>query len=177
MQELDEGDVITKGVTAVDHARAQQSKSRQALKDIWMARLKAPLLALSDAWRAQLNRSLQHFLNMVLVPLEGVGEGRTQVTLVFGRRGMPPRNFTVSAMPKEKRAFRASCHHYLQVLLEVVTKIKETSAMMGDLATAFNLTIMHKKNEHLLHPLVDSIVEAATALGKDRRMQREHQVT
>ena len=97
-----------------------------------------PLVSLCDAWRAQLNRSLQHFLNMVLVPLEQVGEGRTKVTLLLGRNNLSTRSFTVCVMPKEKRAIRGSCFHHLQVLQHVVKNINDTIELIREVALAFN---------------------------------------
>ena len=75
---------------------------------------------------------------MVLVPLDQVGEGRTKVTLFFGRGNLSSRSFTVCVMPKEKRAIRGSCSHHLQVLLHVVKNIKETNGLMREVAEAFN---------------------------------------
>lgn len=97
-----------------------------------------PLVSLCDAWRAQLNRSLQHFLNMVLVPLEQVGEGRTKVTLLFRRNNLSPRSFTVCVMPKEKRAIRGTCSHHLKVLQNVVKNINDTIGLVREVAAAFN---------------------------------------
>ena len=75
---------------------------------------------------------------MVLVPLDQVGEGRTKVTLFFGRGNLSSRSFTVCVMPKEKRAIRGSCSHHLQVLQHVVNNIKETIALIREVAAAFN---------------------------------------
>jgi hypothetical protein len=68
-------------VQAIDRARRELQVSRKVVKQIRLNKLRLPLIALCDAWRARLNRSLQHFLNMVLVPLDQVGEGRTKVAL------------------------------------------------------------------------------------------------
>ena len=75
---------------------------------------------------------------MVLVPLDKVGEGRTKVTLFFGHGNLSSRSFTVCVMPKEKRAIRGSCSHYLKVLQHVVKNIKETIQLIVEVAAAFN---------------------------------------
>ena len=123
VSELEEGASLVKGVQAIDRARRELQVSRKVVKQIRLNKLKLPLIALCDAWRARLNRSLQHFLNMVLVPLDQVWEGRTKVGLFFVDGGMSSRSFTVSVMPKEKRAIRGSCSHHLQVLQHAVTDI------------------------------------------------------
>ena len=111
---------------------------------------------------------------MVLVPLDQVGEGRTKVTLLLGRTNLSGRSFTVCVMPKEKRAIRGSCAHHLSILEHVVKNIKDTIALIREVAVAFNKIITAADKHHALQELVDSIVEAASAQGKDKRMDPEH---
>ena len=110
---------------------------------------------------------------MVLVPLDQVGEGRTKVTLFFGSKILSARSFTVSVMPKEKRAIRGSCAHHLSVLEHVVRNINDTIGLVREVAAAYNIITAADKH-HALQELVDSIVEAASAQGKDKRMDPEH---
>ena len=76
-------------------------------------------------------------------------------------------------MPKEKRAIRGSCAHHLSVLEHVVRNINDTIALIREVAEAFNKIMVGNKH-HALNELVDSIVEAASAQGKDKRMDPEH---
>ena len=110
---------------------------------------------------------------MVLVPLDQVGEGRTKVTLLFECSSMSARSFTVCVMPKEKRAIQGSCAHHLSVLKHAVKNIKDTSALVREVAAAYSKITMANKH-HALQELVDRIVEAASAQGKDKRMDPEH---
>jgi hypothetical protein len=110
---------------------------------------------------------------MVLVPLDQVGEGRTKVNLLFGRVNQSSRRFTVCVMPKEKRAIRGSCAHHLSVLEHVVKNIKDTIALIREVAEAFNKIVVANKH-HALQELVDTIVVAVSAQGKDKRMDPEH---
>ena len=158
--ELEEGASIVKGVQGIDRARRELRVSRRVLKQIQLPKMRVPLIALSDAWRAQLNRSLQHFLNMVLVPLEQVGEGRTKVTLLLGGGNLSSRSFTVCVMPKEKRAIRGSCSHHLQVLQQVVKNVKDTIVLMREVAAAYN-KISAPNKHHALQTLIDTIIDAA----------------
>ena len=172
--ELEEGASLIKGVQTIDKARRELQVSRKVVKQIHLNKLKLPLIVLCDAWRARLNRSLQHFLNMVLAPLDQVGEGRTKVTLLFGGDDLSSRSFTVSVMPKEKRAIRGSCSHHLQVLQHAVTDIDSTVALVREVAAAFNqIAVAHK--HRALQTLIDTIIDAATAQGKDKLMDPEHQ--
>jgi hypothetical protein len=49
-----------------------------------------------------MNRSLQHFLNMVLAPLDELGYGRTKVRIEFYTLALQPREFTIQCSPKNK---------------------------------------------------------------------------
>ena len=49
-----------------------------------------------------MNRSLQHFLNMVLAPHDELGYGRTKVRIEFDTLALQPRDFTIRVLPKNK---------------------------------------------------------------------------
>ena len=48
-----------------------------------------------------MNRSPQHFLNMVLAPHDELGYGRTKVRIEFDTLALQPRDFTIRVLPKE----------------------------------------------------------------------------
>jgi len=66
--DIDSGDDLTNGILAIDAARFLLSKVRQEVKTIKFLDLRDCLLLLVDSWRAFLNRILQYFVNMVLLP-------------------------------------------------------------------------------------------------------------
>jgi len=66
--DIDSGDDLTNGILAIDAARFLLSKVRQEVKTIKFLDLRDCLLLLVDSWRAFLNRRLQYFVNMVLLP-------------------------------------------------------------------------------------------------------------
>jgi hypothetical protein len=76
-------------------------------------------------------------------------------------------------MPKEKRAIRGSCAHHLRILEHVVKNINDTIGLVREVAEAFNKIVVANKH-HALQELVNRIVEAASAQGKDKRMDPEH---
>ena len=101
VSKFDAGKEITQGIQSVDSAREQLISAREAIKNIHLTKLKGPLLKLADQWRAFMNRSLQHFLNMVLAPLDELGYGRTKVRIEFNTLALQPREFTIRVLPKE----------------------------------------------------------------------------
>ncbi len=66
--DIDSGDDLTNGILAIDAARFLLSKVRQEVKKIKFLDLRDCFLLLVDSWRAFLNRRLQYFVNMVLLP-------------------------------------------------------------------------------------------------------------
>ena len=48
-----------------------------------------------------MNRSLQHFLNMVLAPHDELGCGKTKVRIEFDTLALQPLDFTIRVLPKE----------------------------------------------------------------------------
>ena len=66
--DIDSCDDLTNGILAIDAARFLLSKVRQEVKTIKFLDLRDRLLLLVDSWRAFLNRRLQYFVNMVLLP-------------------------------------------------------------------------------------------------------------
>lgn len=109
---IDEGDAIKEGIVAVDKARVLLSGARKVTKSLREKKLRSPLLKTCDEWRASLNRGLQHYLNMVIAPLDSIGEGRTNIIISFGP-GIPDRHFTICVMPNEKRSFRQPSRYHL----------------------------------------------------------------
>ena len=101
VSKFDAGKEIMQGIHCVDSAREQLISARKAIKKIQLTKLKGPLLKLADQWRAFMNRSLQHFLNMVLAPLDELGYGRTKVRIEFNTLALQPREFTIRVLPKE----------------------------------------------------------------------------
>ena len=72
--DIDSGDDLTDGILAIDAARFLLSKVRQEVKAIKFLDLRDSLLTLVDGWRAFLNRRLQYFVNMVLLPWVDYGK-------------------------------------------------------------------------------------------------------
>ena len=81
---IDEGDTIKEGIVVVDAARTLLSVARKVTKSLRAKKLRLRLLKACDEWRASLNRGLQHYLNMVIAPLDSIGEGRTNIIISFG---------------------------------------------------------------------------------------------
>ena len=100
--DIDSGDDLTDGILAIDAARFLLSKVRQEVKAIKFLDLRDTLLTLVDGWRAFLNRRLQYFVNMVLLPW--VDYGNQKVRLLFDGCCLEPREFTVNVKPHERRA-------------------------------------------------------------------------
>ena len=95
---VDISDDIKKGVHEVEKARKLLTKSRQKVGKLrYSPKLREQLLRLIDDQRDYLSRKLQHFLNMVLIPNEKIGLGKTKVILFFNSPYMRDRTFTVSA--------------------------------------------------------------------------------
>ena len=109
--DIDSGEDLTDGILAIDGARFLLSKVRQEIKAIKFLDLRDSLLTLVDGWRAFLNRRLQYFVNMVLLPW--VDYGNQKVRLVFDGCWLEPREFTVNVKPHERRAAKHQSHHYL----------------------------------------------------------------
>jgi len=101
VSKFDAGKEIIQGIYCVDPAREQLISARKAINKIKLTTLKGPLLKLADQWRAFMNRSLQHFLNMVLAPLDELGYGRTKVRIEINTLTLQPREFTIRVLPKE----------------------------------------------------------------------------
>jgi len=64
----DSGDDLTDGILTIDGSRFLLNKVRQEVKAIKFLDLRDRLLLLVESWRAFLNRRLQYFVNMVLLP-------------------------------------------------------------------------------------------------------------
>jgi hypothetical protein len=106
--DIDSGDDLTDGILAIDAARFLLSKVRQEVKAIKFLDLRDSLLTLVDGWRAFLNRRLQYFVNMVLLPW--VDYGNQKVRLLFDGCWLEPREFTVNVKPHERRAAKQQSH-------------------------------------------------------------------
>jgi hypothetical protein len=85
---IDEGDAIKEGIVVVDATRTLLSVARKVTKSLRAKKLRLRILKVCDEWRASLNRGLQHYLNMVIAPLDSIGEGRTNIIISFGS-GIP----------------------------------------------------------------------------------------
>ena len=52
VNELEKGEIIVKGVSAIDRVRRELHISRKVIKQISMHKLNIPLISLCDTWRA-----------------------------------------------------------------------------------------------------------------------------
>jgi hypothetical protein len=110
------------------------------------------LLQLVDGWRAFMNRRLQYFVNMVLLPW--VDYGNQKVRLLFDGCWLEPREFTVNVKPHERRAAKQQSHYYLRSLKEVAKDINDTLVEVKDLTNTFAQLKLNPENYELLVPLV-----------------------
>jgi hypothetical protein len=136
--------------------------------------LRDTLLALVDGWRAFLNRRLQYFVNMVLLPW--VDYGNQKVRLVFDGWWLEPREFTVNVKPRERRAAKQPSHYYLRSLQEVAKDISETLVEVKDLTNAFGQLKFNPEDYDLLLPLVKQVVDAARVLKHDNDIEYLHRM-
>lgn len=134
---VDISDDIKEGVHEVEKARKLLTKSRQKVGKLrYSPKLREQLLRLIDDQRDYLSRKLQHFLNMVLIPNEKIGLGKTKVILVFNSPFMKDRTFTVSATPKERRNFTKSSTESVRTLSTAATHITESKSAILDFTEA-----------------------------------------
>lgn len=134
---VDISDDIKKGIQEVEKARKLLTKSRQKVGKLrYSPKLREQLLRLIDDQRDYLSRKLQYFLNMVLIPNEKIGLGKTKVILVFNSPFMRDRKFTVSATPKERRNFTKSSTVSVRTLSTKATQITESMSSILDFTEA-----------------------------------------
>jgi hypothetical protein len=134
---VDISDDIKKGIHEVEKARKLLTKSRQKVGKLrYSPKLREQLLRLIDDQRDYLSRKLQYFLNMVLIPNEKIGLGKTKVILVFNSPFMRDRKFTVSATPKERRNFTKSSTVSVRTLSTKATQITESMSSILDFTEA-----------------------------------------
>ena len=106
-------------------------------KDIEYLDLNYGLLTFIDGRRAYLNRKLQYFVNMVLLP--HVNYGRERLRIIFEDCWLEPREYTVNVSAKEKRGFKKDSNFFLRSLQEVTEDITNTLEMFRVIRGLFRL--------------------------------------
>ena len=128
------GDDLANGILAVDGVRFLSNKVRQEVKDITYLDLRDGLLSFIDGRRAYLNRRLQYFINMVLLP--HVDYRRERVRIIFEGYWLEPREFTVNVRAKERRDYKKDSNFFLRSLQEVAENITNTLVEVKDFVKA-----------------------------------------
>ncbi len=90
------------------------------------------ILAFIDGRRAYLNRRLQYFINMVLLP--HVDYRREKVRIIFEDCWLNPRDFTVNVMAKERRDYKKDSRFFLRSLQELTEETSNTLVEIMDFA-------------------------------------------
>jgi hypothetical protein len=145
------GEDLTDGILAVDGVRFLSNNVRKVVKDIKYLDLNDGLLAFIDGRRTYLNRKLQYFVNMVLLP--HVGYQRERIRVIFEDCWLEPREFTVNVSAKEKRGYKKDSNYFLRSLREVTEDITNTLVGIMDFVKAVEGLKVIDEDYHLLLPV------------------------
>jgi hypothetical protein len=168
------GDDLTEGISAIDGVRFLSNKVRQDVKDIKYFDLSDALLCFIDSRRAYLNRRLQYFVNMLLLP--HVDYRREKVRIIFEGFWLDPREFTVNVRPKEKRGYKKDSNFFLRPLKEVTEDITNTLVEMMDFCKAFVGLKVKDDNYHLIIPLITRVLDALAAAKDGKECDQKHRL-
>ena len=168
------GDDLTDGILAVDGARSLSNKVRHVVKDIKYLDLNYGLLTFIDGRRAYLNRKLQYFVNMVLLP--HVNYGRERVRIIFEDCWLEPREYTVNVSAKEKRGFKKDSNYFLRSLQEVTEDITSTFFGIIDFVKAVKGLKVNDDEYHLLLPVFSLVLDEVHAVKDEKQLDRHHRL-
>jgi hypothetical protein len=165
---------LTEGISAVDGVRFLSNKVRQDVKDIKYLDLSDGLLSFIDGHRAYMNRRLQYFVNMLLLP--HVTYRREKVRIIFEGFWLDPREFTVNVRPKEKRGYKKDSNFFLRSLKEVTEDITNTLVDMMDFCKAFVGLKIQDDDYHLIIPLITKVLDAVNAAKDEKESDQKHRL-
>jgi len=132
------------------------------------------LLAFIDGRRAYLNRKLQYFINMVLLPQ--VDYKRERVRIIFDDCWLEPREFTVNVKAKEKRGYKKGSNYFLRSLQEVTEDITNTLVAVMDFVKAVANLKVNDNDYQVLLPLFSRVLDEVNAVKDEKDLDRSHRL-
>jgi hypothetical protein len=168
------GDDLSNGVLAVDAVRFLSNKVRQEVKGIGYLDLSDGLLRFIDCRRAYLNRRLQYFVNMLLLP--HVGYRREKVRIIFEGYWLDPREFTVNVKAKERRGYKKDSNFFLRSLKEVTQDISNILVEIMDFAKVVAGLRVKDDDYHLLLPLFTRVIDAVSSVEDEKAIEYQHRL-
>lgn len=132
------------------------------------------LLRFIDCRRAYLNRRLQYFVNMLLLP--HVGYRREKVRIIFEGYWLDPREFTVNVKAKERRGYKKDSNFFLRSLKEVTQDISNILVEIMDFAKVVAGLRVKEDDYHLLLPLFTRVIDAVSSVEDEKAIEYQHRL-
>lgn len=121
-----------------------------------------------------MNRKLQYFINMILLP--HVGYRRELVRIIFEDHWLKPRDFTVNVLAKEKRDIKKGSSYFLRSLHKVTEEITNTLVAVMDYAKKVAGIEVNDNDYHLVLPLFSQVLDEVNDVRDEKKLDRSHRL-